>query len=74
MRNRHNKEFDIIEHIEEETPVVKNVIVLRALAPYHNAAIVGKVGVHWRIGEEREVSWPQFEQIMSDSGKFERVR
>ncbi len=68
----------VIEPVEEEVKPepkkpAKPMIKLRSLTAYHNGSIVGGVGIYWNVGEVREVTWEQYQQIMSDSSKFERV-
>lgn len=57
-----------------DAPVV-HLISLRAQENYHNGAISGGVGANWRAGEVRQVTFTQFEQLMSDRARvFERVK
>lgn len=80
--NRYHKQperIDVVEPVTEEKPVVKveakpaPKIKLKAGTNYHNAAIAGGVGVYWRAGEVREVDWEQYQQLLADNYRFERV-
>lgn len=50
-------------------------IIMRANNNYHNAQITGGVGIHWNMGEEREVTWEQYQQLIRDKANvFTRVK
>jgi hypothetical protein len=57
-----------------EKPPAKPVMKLKAIRPYHNAAISGGIGIHWNAGVVKEVNWSQYVQLVGDDPySFERM-
>lgn len=61
--------------VKIEADPEKPTLILRATKAYNNGDVSDRKGCNWKPGEEREINWQQFQQLMEDDPTaFERVK